>query len=361
MELLNLKLTNFRNFEKLNLKFSKSLNLIVGNNGSGKTNLIEAINILALTKTFRNVYDSVLIKQNSISASISGDVKSKLINKYQIEITKDGKKAKINKTNIDRLSDYISKILVVTFSSNDLKLIKDSPSTRRKLLNIIISQLNNDYIKYLNEYTKLNKQRNSFLKVLYTNKTMSLEYLNILTDKLVDYGLLICNERKKVIDLFNEIIGENYKKITKNDNLYILYKSDYINKTKQQLINHYQKSLEKEIILGKTIVGIHADDIEFVLDENNIKDFGSEGQQKNAIIAFKLCEIEIIKEIKKEIPIFLIDDLYSELDRNKIKNILNNLDLKMQIFITVTDLNKVSKKIREIANIIYVKDGEVRR
>lgn len=360
MEILNLKLVNFRNFSKINLKFSKSLNLIIGNNGSGKTNLIEAINILALTKTFRNVYDNVLIKKNEQSAIITGEVKGKIVNKYQIEITKEGKKAKINNNNINRLSDYISKILIVTFSSNDLKLIKDSPSTRRKIINIIISQLNNDYIKYLNEYTKLNKQRNSFLKVLYTNKTISLDYLDILTSKMIDNGLKVFEERKRIIDLINLKIGDYYKKITKNDKLKINYKSDYENKTKDQLINLYQKNIEKEITLGKTIIGIHADDIEFILDDNNIKDFGSEGQQKNAIIALKMCEINLIKELKKEIPILLIDDLYSELDKNKIKNILDNLDLSMQIFITVTDLNKVNKNLRQQANILRIRDGEVK-
>ncbi len=360
MEILNLKLVNFRNFSKINLKFSKSLNLIIGNNGSGKTNLIEAINILALTKTFRNVYDNVLIKKNEQSAIITGEVKGKIVNKYQIEITKEGKKAKINNNNINRLSDYISKILIVTFSSNDLKLIKDSPSTRRKIINIIISQLNNDYIKYLNEYTKLNKQRNSFLKVLYTNKTISLDYLDILTSKMIDNGLKVFEERKRIIDLINLKIGDYYKKITKNDKLKINYKSDYENKTKDQLINLYQKNIEKEITLGKTIIGIHADDIEFILDDNNIKDFGSEGQQKNAIIALKMCEIDLIKELKKEIPILLIDDLYSELDKNKIKNILDNLDLSMQIFITVTDLNKVNKNLRQQANILRIRDGEVK-
>ncbi|NLA33119.1 MAG: DNA replication/repair protein RecF [Mollicutes bacterium] len=360
MEIVKLKLVNFRNFSKINLKFSKGLNLIVGNNGSGKTNIIEAINILALTKTFRNVYENVLIKHNEQSTTICGEVKSKIINKYQIEITKDGKKAKINNNNVERLSDYISKILVVTFSSNDLKLIKDSPSTRRKIINIIISQLNNDYIKHLNEYTKLNKQRNSFLKVLYTNKTVSLEYLDILTSKLIDSGIKVYEERKRIIDLINQKIGDYYKKITNNDQLKINYKSDYSNKTKEQLLKNYQKNLEKEIILGKTIFGIHTDDIEFFLDNNNIKDFGSEGQQKNAIISLKLCEIDLIKELKKEVPILLIDDLYSELDKNKIKNILNNLDLTMQIFITVTDLNKVSKNLRQQANILRVRDGEVK-
>jgi len=358
MEILNLKLSNFRNFSNLDLDFSKKINLIIGNNGSGKTNLIEAINVLALTKTFRNVFDNVLIKNDSKSAIIKGTVNSSIINNYQVEITKEGKKVKINGNNINKFSDYISKILIITFSSNDLKLIKDTPNIRRKLLNIEISQLNNKYLKNLNEYNKIVKQRNAFLKILYTNRTISLDFLNILTDKMIDYGLLIYEERKHFINIINEKIGEIFEEITLNGNLKIIYKSDY-NNSKEKLKEKYKVGLEKDIILGKTLLGIHTDDIEFILDEYNLRDYGSEGQQKNAIIAFKLTEIKIIEEIKEENPILLIDDLYSELDKIKIKNILNYLDKEIQTFITVTDLNKVSKKIKEIAKIFYIKNGEV--
>lgn len=359
MEILNLKLTNFRNFRNLNLEFSSKINLIIGNNGSGKTNLIEAINLLALTKTFRNVFDNVLIKNNCKSATIKGDVKSQIINNFQLEITKEGKKVKINGNNINKFSDYISKILIVTFSSNDLKLIKDSPNTRRKLLNIEISQLNNNYLRHLNEYNKIIKQRNAFLKILYTNKTVSLDYLNILTEKLIDYGLNIYKERKKFIDLINELISSIYENIANNKTLKVIYKSEFFN-TKEYLLEKYKKNLEKDIILGKTLVGIHTDDIEFKIDDLNLKDYGSEGQQKNAILAFKFSEIKIIEKLKNEKPILLIDDLYSELDKSKIKNILNLIDCQNQTFITVTDLNKVNKKIKELAKIIIIKNGEVR-
>lgn len=359
MEILNLKLTNFRNFIFTEVSFSKKINLIIGNNGSGKTNLIEAIHVLALTKTFRNVYDSVLINENSKLAVIEGTINSKIKNKYQIEISQQGKKAKINNNNISKLSDYISKILLVTFSSNDIKLITDNPSVRRKLLNIEISQLNNIYLKYLNEYNKIMKQRNAFLKILYTNRNTSIDYLNILTDKLIDYGIKIHVERQKFIDLLNNDIDEIYFDITNQKGLKIVYKSDYLNKTKDELLEKYKKTLEKDIIFGKTSIGIHMDDIEFNVDNKNLRDYGSEGQQKNAIIALKLCEIYIIKQQKKENPILLIDDLYSKLDKNKIKQVLNKLDLNIQTIITVTDLNKVNKKIREEAKIIYIKNGEV--
>ena len=359
MELQKLKLNNFRNFSYLNLEFSPKLNLIIGNNGSGKTNLIEAIYILALTKTFKSVYDSVLIKTGETKSLIEGTIYSKITNNYSVEITKDGKKAKIDNNNINRLSDYISKILIVSFNSNDLKMINDNPSIRRKLLNIEISQLNNQYLKYLNEYNKINKQRNALLKLLYVNRNSSLEFLNILTEKLVDYGIKIYEERNKFVNNINLLISKYFYLITNEENLFINYKSDFMNKSKEELLNKYKKLIDKDIILGKTTFGIHMDDIEFILESQNLRDYGSEGQQKNAIIAFKLSEIELIKSQKNENPILLIDDLYSELDKHKIKNILNNLDLNIQTFITVTDLNKVSKKVKENAKIFIIKDGEV--
>lgn len=359
MELQKFKLNNFRNFSYLNLEFSPKLNLIIGNNGSGKTNLIEAIYILALTKTFKSVYDSVLIKTGETKSLIEGTIYSKITNNYSVEITKDGKKVKIDNNNINRLSDYISKILIVSFNSNDLKMINDNPSIRRKLLNIEISQLNNQYLKYLNEYNKINKQRNALLKLLYVNRNSSLEFLNILTEKLVDYGLKIYEERSKFVNNINLLISKYFYLITNEEKLFINYKSDFINKSKEELLNKYKKLIDKDIILGKTTFGIHMDDIEFKLENQNLRDYGSEGQQKNAIIAFKLSEIELIKLQKNETPILLIDDLYSELDKYKIKNILNNLDLNIQTFITVTDLNKVSKKVKENAKIFIIKDGEV--
>lgn len=360
MHISKIKLRNFRNFTSLNLNFSSKLNFIVGNNGSGKTNLVESIYVLALTKTFRNVLDNVLINDQAEESIITGTIKSNISNNYQIEITKKGKKAKINNNNIRKLSDYISNILIVFFSTNDFKLINDTPNSRRKLLNIEIAQINNNYINYLKEYNNIVKQRNAYLKTLYTNKTSSYDYLNILTEKMIDYGLLIMEERIKFINLVNNHINDIYEKITGITDLKIIYKSDYINKTKEELLVKHKKNIEKDIIFGKTLMGIHRDDIEFSVLGKNFKDYGSEGQQKNAIISFKLSEVKIFQEIKHQDPIFIIDDLYSELDTKKIKNILNIIDGNIQTLITITDLNKVKKDIRLKANIIKIKNGEVR-
>ncbi len=359
MKLLDLKLKNFRNYQSLKISFSPKMNLIIGTNGVGKTNLIEAIYVLAITKSFKSNYDEVLVKNNEKSAKIEGNIEERLTNNYVIELDSNGKKAKINKTNIPKLSDYISRIQVILFSSNDLKLIKDSPSVRRKLLNVEISQINNNYLKYLNEYNKIIKQRNAYLKILYTNKMASRDYLHILNDKVILYGTKIMEQRQKFIEQINRYLKTIYNSISNIDSLILKYHSDYWNITEEEIRKKYEKLEEKDIILGKTSFGVHMDDIEFTLDNYNLKDYGSEGQQKNAIIAFKLSELKLYKEEYHSLPILIIDDLYSELDKYKINSILENLDPDIQTFITVTDLNKVKKSIRNESKIIKIKDGVI--
>ena len=179
MQILNLKLLNFRNYSKLELDFSPNKNIIIGKNGMGKTNIVEAIYVLALTKSFRGQSDNILIKNDEDMMRVSADIKSTFIDNYQIVITKDEKRASINKNRVKRLSDYVSNINVVLFSVDDLRLIKDTPSTRRKLINIELSQVNNEYLNLVNTYNKLIKQRNSYLKTILFNNYASRDYLEI--------------------------------------------------------------------------------------------------------------------------------------------------------------------------------------
>ena len=184
MKIQHLKVLNFRNYEKMELDFSPNYNIIYGNNGVGKTNLVESIYVLALTKSFRGSVDKVLIMNNKDVCRVEGIISDKFETKYKIIIKADGKKVKINDTKVDKLSDYISKINVVLFNPDDLRFIKDSPSVRRKAINLEISQLNNVYLKNLNMYNKLVKQRNSYLKTTNINAYSSSDYLEILTNKI---------------------------------------------------------------------------------------------------------------------------------------------------------------------------------
>ena len=228
MKIHHLKLLNFRNYEKINLNFSPSCNIIYGKNGSGKTNLVEAIYVLALTKSFRGTVDKVLFMNNKDFTRIDGKVEDDGINDYSIIINNAGKKVKINNNNIDKLSDYISKISVILFHPDDLRMIKDTPSTRRKNLNLDISQINNNYLKYLNNYNKVLKQRNMYLKSMYFNNNKSNEYLSVLTDKVVDYGLKLYKMRIKFLRLVNQEISSIYNNITGIDSLSVEYNNKVV-------------------------------------------------------------------------------------------------------------------------------------
>lgn len=357
MQIRSLKLLNFRNYGHLEIGFVDTNNIIYGNNGMGKTNLIEAIYVLALTKSFRGSWDKVVIKNDKNLTKISGIVKDNIENNYQLIISDLGKDVRIDNNKINKLSDYISKINVILFNPDDLRIIKDTPSIRRTALNIDISQLNNNYLKLINSYNKLLKQRNAYLKTMYYNHNTSSNYLGIITDKLIDTGIKICEERTDYIHKINTYIVDKYKKICGIDTISVNYQSQYANKSKDNIKEIYDKYLEKDMLLGKTLIGIHHDDIIFKLADIELKDYGSEGQQKNAIIAYKLAEIELFKELNKSLPILILDDLFSELDQEKINNILGLLDSKIQTFITTTDISLLAENVKKNSKIFKICDG----
>ena len=358
MKIDDLKLLNFRSYSSLYLKFNDKLNIIYGMNGVGKTNIVEAIYALSLTKSFRTNNDSLMIMKDKNVTKIEANISNNKINNYQLILQNHDKKVKINDIKIEKISDYISNIFMILFNPDDLRIIKDSPAFRRKLLNIELSQLDRNYVLYLNGYNKILKQRNIYLKEMYINGTLSKNYLNIMTEKLVDYGKKIFEIRKKFLDKIACSISNNYLKIFGSGNLSIKYVSDF-NESKEYLVKKYQSNLKKDLFLGKTSMGIHRDDIEFILDDMSLKECGSEGQQKNVLIAFKLSEIDIVKEIKGYYPILIFDDLSSELDKTKINNILGMFDDKVQTFITTTSIDFFNDEILNKATIIKVDNNNV--
>lgn len=359
MEISSLKLLNFRNYDSLEVKFSNKTNIIYGQNGMGKTNLIEAIYILGLTKTFRLGNEDIVIKKGKNIAKIEGLVKDNILNNYKIVISEAGKRIKIDNNKITKVSDYITKINIILFNPDDLKIIKDTPMTRRKLLNIEISMINNTYLIYLTNYNKILKQRNSYLKALNKKNITQSTYLDILTNELIELGLKISDIRKDFINNLNPYIKDIYYKITKKGELKINYKSEFKDKTKEQLENMYNKNISREIFLGKTLFGPHHDDIEFIVDNETVKEYSSVGEQKNSVIAFKLAEIKHIEEKLNKKPILILDDLFSELDNEKINNILNLIDKDMQTFITTTEIDNVDKHLLNDSKIFKVINGKI--
>ena len=354
----DLKLLNFRSYSTLNLKFNPKLNIIYGMNGAGKTNIVEAIYALSLTKSFRTNNDNLMIMKDKNVSKVEANIINETKKNYQLILQNHEKKVKINDNKIDKLSDYVADIFMILFNPDDLKIIKESPALRRKFINIELSQLDRNYILYLNGYNKILKQRNIYLKEMYINGTLSKNYLDIMTEKMVDFGIKIYEIRKKFINKVSETISKNYLKIFEYGDLTIKYVSDY-NDKKENILRKYQQYLKKDMLLGKTTFGIHRDDIDFELDGYSLKDCGSEGQQKNAIIAFKLSEIDIVNNEKGYYPILIFDDLSSELDKNKINNILGMFDEKVQTFITTTSIDYFSEDILKNAQVIKVENSNV--
>lgn len=360
MEIHSLRLLNFRNYESLEINFSTHTNIIYGLNGMGKTNLIEAIYMLGLTKTFRNGNDNIVIKRGKNIAKISGTIKSNIPNEYKIIISENGKRIKIDNNRILKMSDYITKVNIILFSPDDLKIIKDTPMTRRKLLNIEISSINISYVNHLNNYNKILKQRNAYLKALNKKNINNNEFLNILTEQLIDVGLKIMTIREEFLNDINSYIKDIYYEITKKGELSINYKSEYKGKTKDQLLTIYAKNISREIIMGKTLFGPHHDDIEFKVDKEIVKEYSSVGEQKNSVIAFKLAEIKLLMEKLQKKPILILDDLFSELDKEKINNILNLINNELQTFITTTEIDNVDLKLLQNSRIFHVINGKIK-
>lgn len=357
MKLDSLVLTNFRNYETLDISFN-DLNIIYGSNGSGKTNIVEAIYLLSLSKSFRSNNDKVMIKKGCLKAKVKGNVLNNgYDDEFRVEIGETGKNVFINEEKKDRISEYVSRLNVVLFNPVDTRLIDDAPEKRRKLLNIEISQLYKQYLVVLSNYQRILKQRNFYLRGMYINGNYTNAYLDILTEKLIEYGSIICKYRLDFINKINEYIGEYFKSIFGNGTLKIRYVSSFKNKTREELMAKFKENYQKEMEIGKTLDGPHHDDIVFLLDNNSLKDFGSEGQRKNAIISFKLAEIKVIYDIKGFYPILILDDLFSELDKKKINNLVKLLDKDVQTFITTTEISNVSKKLIKDAKVIKVEYG----
>jgi DNA replication and repair protein RecF len=353
-----LELSNFRNYSKLKINFSPGINIIYGKNGSGKTNIVEAIYVLGITKSFRNINEKNLIFKEKEQAKIKGTIKYNGKNKYEVDLTKEGKKVLINNNKVNLLSEYISKIPIIVFAPDDLRLLKDTPIVRRRFLNIELSFYDKNYLKNVAYYNKLLKQRNSYLKQTLINSNSSSDYLNILTEKLFEYGLLIYEERSKFLNYINDNINKYYSKISKEGSLKVKYVSNFIN-DKEKMLDNYQKYYQKELNFGKTLLGVHLDDIDFYLDNNKVKEWASEGQLKNIVVSLKLVELQLLYEQNGYYPILILDDLFSELDKEKINNIIKLLPNDSQIFITTTELSKVKKQIKDNSKQIKVIDGRV--
>lgn len=358
MYLEKIKIKNFKKIIKLETELNKNINIFIGNNAQGKTSILESIYVLALTKPSKSVEESDLINKSSNFSLIKGTlVNEKSKKEMEFILTNQQKTLKINKKEIKKVGDYLTNLNVIMFSPDDLDIIKKSPLVRRNLLNIELCQLFPNYMKVLNEYNKILKIRNEYLRKNYGN--MDKAYFDIITEKLVDRLIIIRNYRQKYVECINSKIEIIYKRIMKMGNLKVVYDKNISFESKEEIINYYKDNYYNELDKKMTLFGIQKDDLLFYVDDMNLKDYGSQGQQRVAVLSFKLAEINIFKETKKTYPIVLLDDIFSELDIEKRNNLLKFIKSNIQFIITTTDIKNVSEKIVEKASIFKIKDGNI--
>jgi len=365
MYLENLKIRNFRNYEDLNINFNRNINIIYGNNAQGKTNLLESIYFLALAKSHRSINDKDLIKYGSNDFKIEGNsIIDNFPKKLEIKLLNNKKNYYIDDNKIKSLNEYLTNLKIIIFFPEDLNIIKESPDIRRRYLNIQISQLNKNYFKVLNEYNKLLKIRNDILKTNLKGELFDKNYFDIITNYLIEKASYLYCIRDKYISKINEIIGIYYENISTYKNLKLKYITNidtdkYEYELNKELLKKRFSELEvAEIKSGVTLIGPHKDDIEFILDNKNLKNYGSQGQQRMAILALKLSEIEIFTKASNDTPILLLDDVFSELHDFKKNNLLNNINKDIQTIITTTDLNNIDDSILKSAKLINVENGK---
>ncbi len=354
MNITKIELYNFRNYNKLILKDLKKINILIGKNGVGKTSILESIYLGSIGKSFRTNLDNSIVKENSLSYKINLKLKEdKKITNLEILYQNKGKITKINKKTTNTLSEYIGAFKSILFSPDEVKLIKSSPNVRRNYLNIQLSQLEKKYLFYLQNYNKLIKNKNEYLKCIELNKSNDLKYLDILDSKIIEEGTKLFNYRKKYVTDINNILS----KLKYKDKISLKYISDFENDEKS--IEKKIKSLrKKEILLGMSSFGVHRDDVEFLYNNQNAKEFCSQGQQKVILLFLKLSEIDLFINKYNYKPILLLDDLFSELDYEHQNLIINKLSKNTQIFITATDINNIENQIKRKINVINIDNME---
>lgn len=349
MYLQKLSLLNFKNISSQSFDFQEKINCFVGNNGVGKTNILDAIYYLSFAKSYFNSVAIQNIKHDESFFMIEGDYLLKDRNEKIVCSLKKGQKKilKRNGKNYEKFSEHIGQLPLVIISPADRDLVTEGSDTRRKFIDGVISQQNKNYLKDLLAYNKVLSQRNALLKYFAANRTFDALNLSVYDEQLTEYGARIYEVRKEFLTTFIPIFNEKYQIISGDkESVNLLYKSQLNDFLMKDLL---QKSLEKDKILQYTTSGIHKDDLSFDIGEYPIKKFGSQGQQKSYLIALKLAQFEFIKKQSNVTPILLLDDIFDKLDENRVSQIIDlvNNDEFGQIFITDTHSERTENIVKQ--------------
>ncbi len=345
MYLEKLILNNFRNYEYQQIDFIKGINFFEGNNAQGKTNIIEAIYMCAFGKSYRTIKDLETVKFSTDFCRINLMYNKDNIKKeIELYIDKNNKKQiKKDGVKINRISNHVGEIPLVIFSPDSLNIVKGAPIKRRSFIDMICSQLSKSYLINLQEYNKCLKIKNSILK----NENIDKEYIYVLHEKMSEYIYNIVKFRKNVIQNILKKAVLIHKDITnQKENLDLIYSSDFLDLDKENIKKILDSHLYIDILRKVSIKGIQKDDIIIKINDMEVQKYGSQGQNRTVMLVLKLANFEVLKELKEEEPILLLDDIMSELDENRINFLLKYIE-NYQSIITTTD----SSFIKNIENI----------
>ncbi|MCY7858241.1 DNA replication/repair protein RecF [Bacillus sonorensis] len=366
MHIQNLTLSSYRNYERLDLQFENKVNVIIGENAQGKTNLMEAIYVLAMAKSHRTSNDKELIRWDEDYAKIEGRViKKNGPVPIQLVISKKGKKGKVNHIEQQKLSQYVGAVNTIMFAPEDLNLVKGSPQVRRRFLDMEIGQVSPVYLHDLSLYQKILSQRNHFLKQLQTRKQTDQTMLDVLTEQLTEFAAKVVMKRLQFVDQLEKWAQPIHSGISRGlEELTLKYHTSlHVSDSPDlsKMINSYQETFsklrDKEIERGVSLSGPHRDDVLFYVNGRDVQTYGSQGQQRTTALSLKLAEIDLIQEEIGEYPILLLDDVLSELDDYRQSHLLNTIQGRVQTFVTTTSVDGIDHQTLNEAEIFRVANG----
>lgn len=357
MVIKSIELADYRNYDSLELHFDKGTNILYGDNAQGKTNILEAIFVAATTKSHKGSKDREIIHFDKEEAHIRTYLEKEGV-ETRVDMHLRSSKSKgiaVDGQKLKKAADLLGLCNVVFFSPEDLGIIKNGPSERRRFVDMELCQLDNFYLYNLNHYNKIVNQRNKLLKDMYLNPDLK-ETLSIWDMQLVSFGSKIIERRRLFVEQLNEIIYDIHKRLSGDkEELEIKYEPDVETDEFEKKLKYNQ---DRDMKSKMTSAGPHRDDFSFVIGDVDIRKFGSQGQQRTAALSLKLSEIELVKKITKDTPVLLLDDVLSELDSNRQNYLLNSIG-DIQTIITCTGLEDFVNNRFEINRVFKVSEGTV--
>lgn len=368
MKLTNLQLQNFRNYESVQLEFTDGVHVFIGENAQGKTNLMESIYALAMTKSHRTTNDKELIGWNKEFATIKGTVeKTATKTNLELQFSKKGKIAKVNYLEQKRLSSYLGNLNVILFAPENLTLVKGSPQNRRKFVDMELGQMSSLYLYDLVEYNRVLKQRNTYLKQLAIKKKQPDEYLEVLSEMLSELASKIVFHRLDFMKQLEALAIPIHDQLSlSREKFSVSYQATIPledgltpSQMKEIYIDQFKKNQTREADQATTLIGPHRDDLIFYLNEIPVQTYGSQGQQRSTVLSLKLAEIELMKLSTGEYPLLLLDDVLSELDDDRQTHLIKAIENKVQTFITTTSLDGIKQQFINEPVVIPIEKGTI--